>query len=174
MQLVSAIVIYAPHEVQQVAAPLMRQYAPDDFVRVPPHITLLFPFAPYERLPEAVPVLRDIFAQTTPFDITLDGYGQFPGVTYLKPADPAPIQALYRKVFAAFPEYPPYEGRFGTETIAPHMTVGVFADEAAQQAAVYPDYPPLTFRVTRAHLSYGISRAALPWLTYEVLPLGVG
>ncbi len=174
MELDSALVIFAPHEVQQVAAPLMQQYAPDNFVRVPPHITILYPFAPYTRLAEIVPALRTLCAESTAFEVTLQGYGQFPGVTYLKPVDLTPIQALYRKVFAAFPAYPPYEGQFGTETITPHMTVGVFAETTAQEAAHYPPYVPLTFHVTRLHLIYGLSDAALPWLTYEVLPLGAG
>ncbi len=171
MSLTSAIVIYAPYEVQQVAAPLMRTYAPDDFVRVPPHITVLFPFVPAGQLEQAASKLRDIGTQFASFEITLRGYGQFPGVTYLQPADPTPIQAIFRAVYAAFPDYPPYEGQFGDETISPHMTVGTFADEAAQQAANFPAYEPLTFRVERLHLIYGNVREALPWLTYDVIPL---
>lgn len=172
MPLVSAIVIYAPYAVQKVAVPLMRIYAPNDFARVPPHITVLFPFVPAAGLAAVAPRLREIGGRFAPFEVTMRGYGQFPGVMYLQPADPTPIQAIFRAIYDEFPDYPPYGGQFG-EQITPHMTVGTFADEAAQQAATFPDYEPLTFRADRLHLIYGDPQEKLPWLTYDVIVLGI-
>lgn len=170
MELTTGIIIVAPHEIQAIAVPLLQRYAPDTSVRVPAHITLLFPFVPVERLAEAAVKLREICAQIQPFKITLQGYDSFPGVAFMNPVNPSPIQAVFRKIYAAFPECPPYGGQFGHD-LHPHMTVGEFASEAEQKAAVLPDYAPVTFRAERLHLVYGPIDAALPWIIYDVIPL---
>lgn len=167
----TALIIVAPHEVQAIAHPLMRQYAPDSAIRVPAHITLMFPFVPFERLSEASPALQTLAENIAPFEVTMEGYGSFPTVAFMQPRDPQPIQQLFRQVFAAFPEYPPYEGRFGSD-LHPHMTVGEFISEAEQRVADLPAYTPITFRVERLHLIYGTLEAPLPWITYSVISLG--
>lgn len=171
MELVSAVVIMAPPTVQAIAAPLMRQYAPDDYQRVPPHITLLYPFAPYDRLDETLPRLHEACLDIAPFEVTVQGYGAFPGVIYMQPVNPEAVQAVFRQLYATFPEYPPYNGQFGHD-LTPHMTVGTFADEAAQQAASLPLYEPLSWQVNRLHVIYGTVQEKLPWLTYDVVRLG--
>ena len=40
---ISAVVILAPHQVQAFAMPLMRQHSYKSTLRVPAHITVLFP-----------------------------------------------------------------------------------------------------------------------------------
>ena len=70
-------------------------------MRVPAHITLLFPFVPLDQLDTAGNVLRDLLAEVPPFEITLDGYGHFSTTTYLKPADPTPIKAIYQRIHTA-------------------------------------------------------------------------
>ncbi|MCB9455430.1 MAG: 2'-5' RNA ligase family protein [Anaerolineaceae bacterium] len=170
-ELHTGIVIFAPHEVQAHAAPLMRRYAPDDFVRVPPHITILYPFAPFRELDTACRKLATLCADIAPFDITLQGYNHFSQIAYLQPANPQPIEALCQRVFGAFPEYPPYGGAHGS-TPTPHMTIGIFESAAEREAVTLPDYAPITFQVERLHVIYGIEDAALPFLTYMVIPLG--
>lgn len=164
----TAVVIYAPYAVQTLAVPLMRQHAPDDFIRVPPHLTVMYPFVPVEQMAQAETRLRQIAAGFAPFDLTLSGYGQFPGVTYMQPTDPEPVRALSRAVFAAFPQHPPYGGQFGNE-ITPHLTVALWRD---QPPVTLPAYTPVTFRVERLHFIYGMGSGAFPWLTYAVIPLG--
>ncbi len=173
MNLSTAIVIMAPREAQAIAVPLLRQYSPDSLMRVPPHITVSFPFVPYERLDEALPRLHTICAQVSPFEMTVSGYAAFPGVAYMKPLNPQPVQALFQQIFAAFPECPPYEGRFGNE-IQPHLTVGEFADAHVQKSAMLPFYEPVTWDVKRVHVLYGTHNEALPWLTYDVIMLSGG
>lgn len=170
MKLETAIIIVAPHDVQTVAVPLLRQYAPETLIRVPPHITVLYPFVPVNRLDEACAKLNEICASVPAFDITMTGYDSFPKVAFMNPANPAPIQAVFRKIFAAFPECPPYGGAFGND-LHPHMTVGEFATIEAQQAAVLPDYAPTTFRAKRLHVMYGPIDRALSWITHAVIPL---
>lgn len=173
MQLATAVSIVAPHPVQAIAVPLLKQYAPDTLIRVPAHITLLFPFVPVDRLGEASLTLRALCANEPSFEITLRGYGAFPGVVFMSPADPEPIKALFRKIYAAFPDCPPYKGQFGDD-LHPHMTVAEFASAADQSAAVLPPYEPVTFRAEQIHLMYGPVDLALPWIVYDVIPLHGG
>ena len=169
-ELATSVVITAPCEVQRIAVPVMRQYAPHNLVRFRPHVTLMFPFVPFNELAGACDTLDEIGKSVPPFDVTLNGYGKFPGVIYMKLDNPAPVKALYRRLYNAFPDYPPYEGEFGTE-LSPHLTVAHFEDEAEQPATPLPDYTPLTFCVERLHVWYGIRDEDLPWLTYHVVRL---
>ena len=169
-ELTTSVVIAAPHEVQAIAVPIMRQYAMVNLVRFRPHITLMFPFVPFAELEAACETLYRLCNTIPPFDVTLNGYGEFPGVIYMKPANPAPIQAVFQRIFSTFPDYPPYEGQFGPD-LEPHMTVASFDTLVEQPVVALPNYAPITFRVDRLHLWYGVRDADLPWLTYDVTPL---
>jgi 2'-5' RNA ligase len=171
VELTSALVLFMPPEVQAFAAPLMRQHAPDSLIRVPPHITVLYPFAPPDELPSALDTVRQICARVPPFLVTLDGYGSFPTVAYLKPANPAPIQALFREIFWKFPQYPPYRGEFGDQ-LTLHVTVGTFESAAAREAVALPAYPPFTFTAHRLHAVVGRDGVPVPWITEAVIPFG--
>ncbi|MEO8393194.1 MAG: 2'-5' RNA ligase family protein [Chloroflexota bacterium] len=168
----TALVILAPHHVQAVAVPLMRKYSFNGMMRVPAHITVLFPFVPLDELEAAADRLRSLYADVPPFDLMLDGYGYFPRTTYLRPANPSPIKALFRRVHTAYPDYPPYRGAFGDDEITPHLTVGEFDTEAERMQAVFPPYTPLTFNVRCLHLIVGVEHEPLPWITHDVIPLG--
>ena len=172
MDYTSAVVIIAPLPVQAFAVPLMRQYSFESMLRVPAHITILFPFVPLNELDGAAAKLTTICADIAPFDVTLDGYGHFPTTVYLKPANPAPIKAAFQAIHAAYPQYPPYRGAFGHEDIIPHMTIGEFPSEIDRAEASFPHYPPITFRVNRLHLICGVEHEPIPWITHEVIPLG--
>ena len=165
--LTTAIVIVAPHEVQAIAIPLIRQYGPNNLIRFRPHITLLFPFAPYAQLEAACATLYDLCATIPPFEVTLAGYGEFPGVIYMQPTDAEPIKQVFRQLYERFPDYPPYGGKFGND-LEPHMTIAQFDEHPL---VALPDYKPITFTVDRLHLWYGVEGADLPWLTYDVIPL---
>lgn len=170
-ELTTAVVIVPPHEVQAVAVPIIRQFAPESLVPFRPHITLLFPFVPYAQIDAACATLRALGENIPPFPVTLDGYGQFPGVIYMKPANPESIRSVFRQLFSAFPDYPPYEGQFGND-LKPHLTVAHFDDQAGNAPVPVLDaYDPVTFTVSRLHVWYGVRRVDLPWLTYDVIPL---
>lgn len=172
MEYTTAVVIIAPHPVQRLAVPLMRRYSFENMLRVPAHITVLFPFVPLEALDDAARRLRGLCADEPPFDVTLEGYGHFPTVAYLKPANPQPIKALFRKIHAEYPDYPPYRGTFGNDDITPHMTVAEFGSEAEREAVSLPPFEPLHFRVRCLHLIAGVEHEPIPWITHDVIPLG--
>jgi 2'-5' RNA ligase len=170
MQLNTVVMIVVPHEVQAIAVPILRQYAPETLIRVPAHITVLFPFVPAEQLDDTANKLYQVCESIPPFEITLDGYDSFPGFTFMRLVNPEPVRALFRTLFKEFPDYPPYGGRFGNE-LNPHLTVAEFASEAKQGEATMPPYKAITFTTTHLHLMYGYSGIALPFLTHSVIPL---
>lgn len=172
MEYLSAVVIIAPPEIQVAVTPLRLKYGMERMLRVPAHITVLFPFVPLQQLDSAAARLHEIYADFPAFDVTLDGYGFFPSTAYLKIVDPAPIKALFQRIHAAYPQYPPYRGAFGSDDISPHMTVGEFGSEIERAAADFPPYKPLTFRVSRLHLLVGVERESIPWITHDVILLG--
>lgn len=173
MELTTVIMIVAPHEIQAIAVPLLRRYAPDTLTRVPAHLTVLYPFVAYEQLDAACAQLEQVCARIAPFEVTLAGYAEFPGVIYMPPRNPQPIKQLFRAIYGHFPDCPPYGGAFGDE-LTPHMTVGEFESQEEQRAArvTMPRYAPITFQARRVHVLYGIDGIALPWLTHAVIPLG--
>jgi 2'-5' RNA ligase len=171
MDLQTAVGITAPHEVQVLAVPILKQYSPDLLVVFPAHITVLYPFVPPARLEEACATLRTLCADLVPFEITLDGYDYFPRTTFMNPVNPEPIRQLFHQIHALFPECVPYGGEFGTD-IHPHLTVCMFDSEAEQQQAKPPDYEPITFLVNKLDVLSGPSSLDLPWLTYAVIPFG--
>ncbi len=171
MKLATSIMIVPPHEVQAIATPILQQYGGDNLIRVPAHITVLFPFVAYGQLDAACAKLVTICRGINPFDITMKGYGRFPGVAFMKPEDPRPIQAVYQHIHAAFPNCKLYGGEFGDE-LYPHMTVGEFETEVEQESAILPDYKPITFLCERLHVMYGVHQRPLPWITQAVIRLG--
>ena len=88
---------------------------------IPAHVTLLGPFMPVERIDETVRAqLRALFARHEPIDISLTSVRRFPGVLYLGLEPDAACRALADDLAAAFPEFPPYGGRF--EHVVHHVT----------------------------------------------------
>jgi 2'-5' RNA ligase len=99
-----------PPEVQAIALPLIRRWAPRMLKYYPAHLTVLFPFVEYPRLADGVSRLRHVCAEIAPFMLSLSGYKSFPQVAYMAPHPEGEIQAMLRRVDAAFPEAPPYSG----------------------------------------------------------------
>lgn len=170
MELETAVVITAPHEVQALAVPFFKQYSPNLLTIYPAHITVIYPFVPPADLKQACATLRNVCASTAPFDVTLDGYDRFPRVTFMNPVNPEPILRLFRSILALFPACAPYGGEFGPD-IHPHLTVSIFDSDTAQQQAVFPPYDPITFPVRQLHVLSGSPRLDMPWLTETVISL---
>jgi len=138
-----------------------------------PHVTVLFPFLPCPELDDDVRErLRAIAAGVAPFDVAFRRVRRFDeGVVWIEPAPAEPFQRLTAAVAAAWPAYPPYEGRFD-EVIA-HLTVveadaGTAPLEAieAEAAALLP----FTRRADRLEL--WCQDAAGRWRPRWRLPLG--
>jgi 2'-5' RNA ligase len=100
---------------------------------VPPHITLVFPFAPAARLDRALlDALAGIFAAVPAFDFELRTSRRFPAALYLAP-EPAPaFERLTDAVVRRFPEFRPYGGAF--DSVVPHLTVAQGDDALLDEA----------------------------------------
>jgi 2'-5' RNA ligase len=140
-----------------------------------PHVTVLFPFVPCAGLDDTVRGrLRAIAAGVGPFEVTFRRVRRFDdGVVWIEPEPSEPFHRLTAAVAAAWPDHPPYEGRFD-EVIA-HLTVveadaGTAPLEAieAEAAALLP----FTSRADRLEL--WCQDAAGRWRPRWRLPLGQG
>ena len=86
---------------------------------VPPHVTLLAPFAPVSGA--VLRELAEVFAEATAFAVELRELRRFPGTLYLAPDPAAPFAALTEALIRRFPGYPPYGDP--SLPIVPHLTV---------------------------------------------------
>ena len=88
---------------------------------MPAHVTILFPFAPPERLDEAE--LAMLLGAHAAFDFALTRLETLPGdvVTWLTPEPAEPFVELTNTVWHRWPEFPPYEGIH--EVVIPHLTI---------------------------------------------------
>jgi 2'-5' RNA ligase len=89
-------------------------------------VTLLFPFAPAVRIDRAALArLEEQFSRAPgiagAIELRFERLARFAGVSYLALAEPEEVVVKIRALAAAWPEYPPYEGRFSN--IVPHLTV---------------------------------------------------
>jgi 2'-5' RNA ligase len=117
----TALVVVVPEAEPYVSA-LRERYDPSAAVGMPAHITVLFPFIPFEQLSSDVLHRIDLTCATTrPFDFHLSSFARFPDCFYLKPEPAQPFVDLTLRVVAEFPAYPPYRGLF--DSIVPHLTV---------------------------------------------------
>jgi 2'-5' RNA ligase len=114
---------------------------------IPPHITLLIPFAAPDAVDHAP--LEAFFARWTPLRLALARVEEFPGVVWLAPEPVRDVRERILEVYARFPEFPPYEGEFLDPV--PHATVGAVPEESAQ-----------------ADVAAGVRAAAEPLLPLEL------
>jgi hypothetical protein len=122
----TAVVVLVP-EAEGLVGPWRLKHDPSAAEGVPAHVTLLYPFVPFERINDTVEAgIARVFAGASPFGLGFSHTRRFPGVLWLAPDDPAPLIALTQALMAMFPEYPPYGGAH--ETVTHHLTVAQIRD----------------------------------------------
>lgn len=140
---------------------------------VPAHITILAPFRPAGMLGAVErDLLRRVFAAATPFDFRLDRTAWFgTSVLWLAPHDPAPFSDLTERVFAAFPDYPPFGGQH--EEVVPHLTIGLGCpvDEMRRAEQEIIPHLPVVGHVSAVTLMAESSPGG-SWKTFASFPLG--
>jgi 2'-5' RNA ligase len=118
---------------------------------MPPHVTLLYPFAEDEAVD---PLLRDaagVFARFAPFEVSFAVVRRWPETLYLEPDPAGAFVELTEALVAAFPDYPPYAGAH--DDIVPHLTVAHGDDSQFDELAerLRPSLP-VRVRIERAWL----------------------
>ena len=134
---------------------------------MPPHVTLIFPFADRAGADDLLEPLGRVFGAFAPFEIALRQTARFPGLLYLRPEPAEPFVAITETLANAFPEFPPYAGEFAK--IIPHVTVAQGDDEvlAAAEQELGAQLP-VKSRVERAWL---VEDAAGGWRRHTAFPL---
>ena len=95
--------------------------------RIPPHITVLFPFVKAAAVNERTRAdLAAHFAAFDSFEASLTRVGVFDGYVWLAPEPRDRFLDLITETCARFPEYPPYDGE-GLEP-EPHLTIASVDD----------------------------------------------
>jgi 2'-5' RNA ligase len=127
----SALVIVVP-EAEPLVSDWRVQYDWSAQRGVPAHITLLYPFAPTEKVDhELLGQLRGLFGAETAITFELPRVARFPEVAWLAPEPSEPFKALIELIARRFPEYPPYEGIH--DEVIPHLTVAEGGPELQDQ-----------------------------------------
>lgn len=119
------------------------------------HVTLLGPFVT-ELDAATESAVAEIAASTTAFDATLARVEVFPdGLLHLVPEPDDGFRRLTARLVEAFPEHPPYAGRYGAH---PHLTLDRLAPTAdppvtlASTVALLGDLLPARVRADRIEL----------------------
>jgi 2'-5' RNA ligase len=117
----TALICRVP-EAERYIARYRDRYDPSARRNVPAHVTVLYPFMQPAQIDDAVLGRLRHIAQAVPgFAYRLARTGRFPVALYLAPEPDLSYAALTAAVYQAFPDYPPFEGKF--DTVVPHVTV---------------------------------------------------
>jgi poly(A) polymerase len=134
----------------------IRQQYDAGFVRIVPHITLLYGFLPDRYFGDVVDIIAPILAKIQPFTVTLADFEIFThhksSTAYLRPIikPEGALSELQNTLYQLFPQC--YEQ--STKTINgfnPHLSVGQFADPSEAMAKL-PQWHPLKFTVNSVML----------------------
>lgn len=170
----SALIVRLP-ELEPLVGAFRARHDPAAADGVPAHVTVLYPFLAPRRISAAVlRALRDLFRDAASFTAEFAALRRFPDVLYLAPVDDAPFRALIGRVVAAYPEAPPYGGRFPDPV--PHLTIAHAAGEAeldaiaAEVARGIAGRLPVRARVREVVLIENTSGTWQPWAELPLAP----
>jgi len=162
----TALVALFP-ELEPLLGAWRRRYTGDGLRGMPPHVTLIFPFADSSEVDDVLEPLERVFAAVTPFELALRQTARFPGLLYLRPEPAETFVVITEALVNAFPDFPPYAGEFAE--IVPHITVAQGDDEvlAAAERELEAQLP-VKSRVERAWL---VEDTAGGWRRHTAFPL---
>ena len=117
----TALITRVP-EAERYISHYRQRFDPSARRNVPAHVTILYPFmAPTLVDAGVIAALQRVVESVPCFDYRMAKTQRFPVALYLEPEPDEPFSALIDGIFRAFPDYPPFEGKF--DTIVPHITV---------------------------------------------------
>ena len=169
----SAVVVAVPEAADAVDRWREQTCSDKPSIGVPPHVTLVFPFAPAERIDESlIASLGEVVSRVEKFELELRETARFPELLYLVPEPPAPFMQLTGAIVGHFPEYQPYEGAFTLNDLVPHLTVA-YGDAAFLDAVETDVSPklPIVARVQEAVLLEEVEQDWGRWVVRARLPL---
>ncbi|PUA80230.1 2'-5' RNA ligase family protein [Nocardioides currus] len=127
-------------------------YVSTDPAFVHAHITLLGPWLD-EPTARDLETVERVLASEPAFDVRLATLGEFPdGILHLRPEPAAPLARMTSRLAEAFPQTPPYEGRY--PEVVPHLTLDHRATGASVEGLGAELDLPVTTRVDRVDLQW--------------------
>ena len=145
-------------ELEAFVLPRHRHYDADyvstDPAFVHAHVTALGPL-PAGFLADHGSAVAAIAAEVPPFDFRLDRVVAFPdGLLHLAPEPDDGFRELTRRLVAAFPQWPPYAGKY-LDTV-PHLTLDQTAPGVSTDStqALLGDLVPVTCTAERLDLAW--------------------
>jgi 2'-5' RNA ligase len=146
----TAVVVLLP-ELEPLIGAWRRSHTADGARGMPPHVTLIGPFADSSDVDRLLAPLGRALAPFAPFEFELRETARFPGFLYLRPEPGEAFVAMTEALAQAFPAFPPYAGEFAD--IVPHVTIAQGDEDvlAAAERELRPQLP-VRPRVERAWL----------------------
>lgn len=171
----SALLVTVP-PAQSVARWVRWRFDPSARGRMPPHVTVLYPFVLPPLSDEVIHTLRDLFAGVAPFRFSLTQVAWFgERVVYLVPEPSGPFEDLTWKVVEKFPGYLPYGGAYGTDRVVPHLTLGTSGPSAALRRAALKVASRLPVHAVATEVLLMVRHSGRkPWRALESFSLGGG
>jgi 2'-5' RNA ligase len=117
----TALICRVP-EAERYISHYRQRFDPSARRNVPAHVTILYPFMAPELIDaDVLATLQSIATSVPCFSYRMARTQRFPVALYLDPEPGGPFSALTDGTFRAFPDYPPFDGKF--DTVVPHVTV---------------------------------------------------
>jgi len=168
----STLVLFVP-QAEPIVGAWRRAHDPAAAADLGAHVTLLFPFVPPPQIDDGVlDRLQEQFANgpgiSGELELHFDRVARFPDLCYLALANVDEVRRKIIALSAAWPEYPPYEGRFPDPV--PHLTIAhgdetLFASIEAEVSGALP-------LVARArHVSLAVEDDSDRWREHARFPL---
>ena len=176
----SALAVLVP-EAEVLVGSFRLRHDPGAGIGMPAHITVLYPFRSPGAIDEAVlQGLHALFRGFPAFDFGLTAIRRFPDqAVYLAVEPEEPFRRLTLAVWKAFPDAPPYGGRYAA--IVPHLTIARWRQqlpgEEAHLARVAEAFAEAASGALPIHCRAGAitlldARQGQRWQTRTSFPLG--
>jgi hypothetical protein len=131
-------------------------YVSEDPAFVHAHVTALAPFLVGADLtPAALDRVAEIVSGTAAFGFRLETVDTFAdGIVHLVPEPAAPFTELTSRLWAAFPQCPPYAGRVAAPV--PHLTLDAVSDTVTPESTrrLVAPHVPASCRAERLDLAW--------------------
>jgi 2'-5' RNA ligase len=162
----TALVVLVP-ELEPLIGAWRRDHTSDGACGMPPHVTLIYPFADSSEVGPYLPELAEELGRFSPFELAFRGTRRFPETLYLEPEPAEPFVAMTQALASAFPDFPPYGGQL--DEIVPHASIAQGGEPlfARVEDEVVPRLP-VSVRVERAWLMEDTSAG---WRRHTAFPL---
>ena len=160
----TALICRVP-EAERYIAHYRQRFDPSARRNVPAHVTILYPFMAPELVDAGVLATLQAIADTVPcFNYRMAETRRFPVALYLAPSPDNSFAALTDGVFRAFPDFPPFDGKFETPAALHHARTAMaeYMTRIGRRYLVVPLYEALAKTPEGLAFARGVYAKAKP------------